>query len=94
MAVGCFIFSLVLFLLAGLYYLYALRTLNLVKRKLRILRGVKYERPRMRMQGLPKKERQEGNIRFRNIHPKTPNAKAQGFGQRRKKAMTKIYGGR
>lgn len=94
MAVGCFLFSLVLFLLAGLYYLYALRTLKLVNRKLRVLRGVKYERPAMRMRGLPKKERQESNVRFRNIHPKAPNAKAQGFGQKRKKAITKIYGGR
>lgn len=94
MAVGCFLFSLVLFLLAGLYYLYALRTLKLVNRKLRVLRGVKYERPRMRMRGLPKKERQESNVRFRNIHPKAPNAKTQGFGQKRKKAITKIYGGR
>lgn len=103
MAVGCFLFSLVLFLITGLYWLNARRMVHHTERRLRrvkeilkVGRGNRDAKPRMRlweMQGQGQgQEIWQRRGPFSRYRPAAPNARPQG-GQKRKKAITKIYGG-
>lgn len=100
-AVGCFLFSLVLFLIAGLYWLKAKRMLQHTERRLRrvkeilqVSRGNRDAKPRMRMREVQGQGQEAWQRRgpFSRYRPAAPNARPQGS-QKRKKAITKIYGG-
>ena len=97
MAVGCFILSLVLFLIAGFYWLRAKRVLSHTERRLRRVkemlklgRGNRDAKKRMRLREM-QEERQKIGQRRHAYHPTSPNARPQT--KRQKKAIAKIYGG-
>jgi len=97
MAVGCFIFSLVLFLIAGFYWLRAKRMLDhnsrrlrRVKEMLKLGRGNRDEKRRVRLREMQGQTKQIGQRRS-PYHPTSPNARPQT--KKQKKAIEKIYGG-
>lgn len=101
MAVGCLLFSLVLFLLAGFYWLAARRMVRQSQRRLRrvkeilqVSRGNRNARERMRLREMSGRKEKVGqrNGPLHRYRPAAPNARPQG-NQGRKKALTKIYGG-
>ena len=99
MEVGCLLVSLVLFLVAGFYWLAARRMVRQSKRRLRhvkellqVSRGNRSARERMRLQRMREKEVGQRNGPLNRYRPAAPNARPQG-NQKRKKALIKIYGG-
>lgn len=102
MAVGCLLFSLVLFLVAGFYWLAARRMVRQSQRRLRrvreilqVSRGNRNARERMRLRKVQGESKEVGqrNGPLHRYRPAAPNARPQG-NQRQRKALTKIYGGR
>lgn len=98
MAVGCFLVSIVVFLLVGFYWLMAQRVLRQSRRSVRKLkslirlsRGKRNAMSRMRVRKKEVGQRRGIDNRFR---PATTYAKAKGFGQKIKKGLSKIYGGK
>jgi hypothetical protein len=64
-----------------------------MKATLKVSKG-KRDARRMRLRELQKEEVGQRNGPLNRYRPAAPYAKAQGFGQRRKKSLIKLYGGK